>query len=153
MSAFITSIAKVIQLMATEYAALSDEVDRRHMRVQISKAIRNATDHPDFKLRVSAAAKLLAEEKGIDIGSMNYDNQVQKRFDPGRKLFAYEHMVPVKNMMHAVIASPSKAEEVLRSAKIVWVTRDENDRLNDLGYAHNRPDPEDCYAEAGIQVL
>ena len=78
---------------------------------------------------------------------------MQKRFDPGRKLFAYEHMVPVKNLMYAVIADPSKAEEILCSAKIVWVTRGENDRLNELGFAHNRPDPIKCYADAGIQVL
>ncbi len=152
MSAFITSIAKVIQLMAVEYATLTDEVDRRHMRVQISKAIRNATDHPSFKIQASVAARALAEERGIDIGAMTYDNQVQKRFDPGRKLFAYEHMVPVKSMMYAVIADPARTEEILRSARIVWVTRSENDRLNELGFAHNRPDPETCYTQAGILI-
>ncbi len=153
MSIFISAAARIIRVMAEEYALLSDPVDRKHMRVQLSKSIRNATDHPDFVLRASVAAQALAAERGIDLSKMTYDNQVQKRFDPGRKLFAYEHMVPVKNLMYAIIAEPSRAEELLRSAMIVWVTRAENDRLNQLGYAHERPDPQKCYEEAGIKVM
>lgn len=153
MSTFIASISRIIRVMAEEYALLSDPVDRKHMRVQLSKSIRNATDHPDFALHASAAAQSLAAEKGIDLSKMTYDNQPQKRFDPGRTLFAYEHMVPVKNLMYGIINEPHRAEELLRTARIVWVTRAENDRLNELGYAHERPDPQKCYEEAGISVL
>lgn len=152
MSTFIASIARVIRLMAEEYALLSHPVDRKHMRIQLSKSIRNATDHPDFALYTSANARSLAAEKGIDLSKMTYGNQPQKRFDPGRMLFAYGHMVPVKNLMYDIIDEPHRTEELLRSAKIVWVTRAENDRLNELGYAHERPDPHKCYKEAGIKL-
>lgn len=153
MSSFITSVSKVIRLMAEEYGALTDPIDRRHVRIQISKSIRNATDHPSFKIYISAGAKMLAEQKGIDLASMTWANQVQSRFDPGRQNFAYEHMVPVKNLVYAVLDEPCRAEEILRKAVIVWVTRDENERLNRLGYAHKRTDPLKCYEEAGIEVL
>jgi hypothetical protein len=148
---FVEAVAASLSVMATHYAAMTDKTDRSNMRRQISVSIRNATDHPCFGTSVSRAAKDLADECGILIEKMTYDNQ--KRWDPKRVLFAYEHMVPVKNLMYAVIADPSKAEEILRTALIVWVTRAENQRLNELGYNHNRPDPRKCYEEAGIEVL
>jgi hypothetical protein len=129
---------------------MTDKTDRSNMRRQISVSIRNATDHPCFGTSVSKAAKAIADERGIPIEKMTHANQV--RWDPKRALFAYEHMVPVKNLMYAVIADPSKAEEILRAALIVWVTRAENQRLNDLGYNHNRSDPRKCYEEAGIEI-
>jgi hypothetical protein len=147
---FIQAVAASLSVMATHYATLTDKTDRSHMRRQISVSIRNATDHPCFGTSVSKSAKDLADERGIPIEKMSHANQ--NRWDPKRVLFAYEHMVPVKNLMYAVIAAPEKAEEILRSAMVVWVTRAENTRLNDLGYAHNRPDPQKCYEEAGIKV-
>ena len=151
---FLEAIAKAIEVMAREYSGLTDEVDRRAMRRQISVCIRNATDHPSIAGRIEAsqAARTLATERGIDLSKMTWANQTGKQFDPGRKLFAYEHMVPVKSLMYAVIADPSSALRVLQSARLVWVTRAENDRLTELGYAHERADPQKCYEEAGIKL-
>ena len=151
MSPFLQACAAVVQLQAEKYNASTSVVDRRHLRRMISVTIRNLTDHPEFGTSMSKAAKDLADSRGIPLAEMTYDNQ--KRWDKDRSLFAYEHMVPVKNLMYAVIAEPHRSGEILQTAKIVWVTRDENARLNSLGYAHNRPDPARCYEAAGIEVL
>jgi hypothetical protein len=36
---------------------------------------------------------------------------------------------------------------------VAWITKDENNQLNALGYAKNRPDPDAAYQEAGITLL
>jgi hypothetical protein len=62
-------------------------------------------------------------------------------------------MVPVKTLMWGIIKEPERAEEILMSARIVWVTNEENARLSDMGFAHNRPDPVECYRLAGIEIV
>lgn len=151
MTPFLQACVKVVQLQAELYNQSTSKVDRQHLRRMISVTIRNLTDHPEFGTSMSQAAKELADSKSIPLHELTYDKQT--RWDPGRQLFAYEHMVPVKSLMYAVIADPSKTAEVLQSAKIVWVTRTENQKLNDLSFAHNRPDPVNCYEQAGIVVL
>jgi hypothetical protein len=148
LSPFLQDCIDIVRLQVERYNAATDKTHRQHLRRMISVTIRNLTDHPEFGTSMSKAAKSLADSLGIPLQEMTYDTQ--PKWDKGRQLFAYEHMVPVKNLMYACIADPTKVAEVLQSAKIVWVTRPENFRLNDLGYSHNRPDPAKCYEEAGI---
>jgi hypothetical protein len=43
--------------------------------------------------------------------------------------------------------------ELQRGIRVAWITKEENARLNALGYAKNRPDPEAAYRAAGIILL
>jgi len=78
----------------------------------------------------------------------------QPRYDPGRKNLLLEHKNPLEEIWKKMLIEPSKTEEILSEYNvIVWVSRAEDDRLNELGYRSKRPDSDKAYAEAGIKIL
>lgn len=78
----------------------------------------------------------------------------QPRYDPGRKNLLLEHKNPLEEIWKKILIEPSKTEEILSEYNVVvWVSRAEDDRLNELGYRSNRPDSDKAYAEAGIKIL
>jgi len=68
--------------------------------------------------------------------------------DPNRAIFYWEHVLPVRNIVKGVL-SQNTAEgivEVLLTAEVAWILREENKRLTHK----NRLNPREDYARAGI---
>jgi hypothetical protein len=103
--------------------------------------------------RVSQAARDSADtlQSPVDLSQMTWHDQ--RRFDPGRRLFIVEHKRPVNALRDECInaASRDEVEKILAERLVAaWITRAENNMLNERGFRFNRPDPCDAYNQAGI---
>jgi hypothetical protein len=126
-------------------------------REAIATLIRKACDviYPALVVpEVSVAADAAAKTLGIDLRQETWHSQ--KRFDPGYKVFHYEHMQPVG----AILALASRADSVdgvletlRRELRLVWITKEEDKALNALGFASKRPNPDEAYEAAGIELV
>jgi hypothetical protein len=103
---------------------------------------------------ISAEAAAAASARHVDLQTQTWDTQ--PRFDPGRKIFHYEHMVTVADIIDAVLQADdeeSATDALACRIRVAWILKEEDARLTDLGYRHRRPDPDAAYAHAGIKLL
>jgi hypothetical protein len=147
--------AKSICVKTTAYKTLKGNLtasQRARMLEAISDDIKKCTN---FVLpKVSRAACDEAARLGIDLCSKNWHDQ--PRFDRGRKIFHWEHFVPVADIRTKCIDSCSESEilEILKSRLcVVWILKSEDEELRRLGYRSIRPDPETAYREAKIELI
>jgi hypothetical protein len=150
---FATSIfAKASALRHFEDAKSLSSSQLARLRESISDDIRKCTN---FAVpRVSKAALREAKRLSINLTQMNWHDQ--KKFDPGRRTFHREHMVPVKTIRDECRRAKSE-EEVLEilinRPRLVWVLKSEDAALTRCGYRFLREDPDAAYAEAGIELI
>lgn len=104
--------------------------------------------------RVSRAAQTRADELGLgDLSQFNWGHQRGPMKDPTREIFHWEHVVPVSDMVKALLAlddpAPSAIVPILMRAEIAWILKSEDKLLRRSG----RPDPRAAYLAAGIELL
>lgn len=130
---------------------------KRYLNKAISFEIRHACDAllPDkLILRVSVKASLKAQAMGVDLRLSDWQDQV--KFDPGRKIFHLEHVIPVLEIRKSCYLAASRQDvlEILKSRILIaWILKEEDRCLNRLGLRSNRPDPEAAYRAAGIELV
>lgn len=84
------------------------------------------------------------------------DWHTQTKFDPGRKRFLVEHFEPVAAIRDRCLMCKTANEIVTvlrKNIKVVWLLREEDKRLNSLGYRSVRPDPTRAYRKARIRII
>jgi hypothetical protein len=69
----------------------------------------------------------------------------------------WEHALPIREFRESLITATNK-EEIIHIINeypgVAWISREENNELNALGYQRKRPDGFlQCYEEAGITLL
>ena len=130
------------------------EEQMKRLLESISDDIRKCTDLiPVF---VSQAAKRKAENLKQPVDLFHETWHSQPSFDKGRKIFQFEHVVPVSSVRKLCVESDGKVGifEILKTRlKVAWILKSENDKLNELHYAVERPDPEAAYRDAGIELI
>jgi len=130
---------------------------KRYLNKAINFEIRHACDAllPDNLIpRISAKADLKSRAMGIDLLLADWHDQ--HKFDPGRKIFHFEHTIPVLQVRKSCCLASSKEDmlEILKSQILIaWILKEEDFRLNQLGLRSNRPDPAAAYRAAGIELL
>jgi len=130
---------------------------KRFLNKAISFEIRHACDAllPDnLSPRVSLGADSEARRMGINLRLMDWHDQPS--FDPGRKVFHMEHVIPVVNIRKSCCSAMSQGEvlDILRTLIVIaWILKEEDRRLTQLGFRNNRPDPSAAYRAAGIELL
>jgi hypothetical protein len=71
--------------------------------------------------------------------------------------FHFEHTVTVGEMVRALLAlsdpTLAEVEDVLSTAKVSWVTKTENNKLDQLGFRSKRPEWRKAYESAGIDLV
>lgn len=87
-----------------------------------------------------------------------WSDQPSKMGDVGRKIFHWEHMLPVAEMKRQLIAlNPPTTEaihSILTQANVAWILKEEDQTLTRLNLAHRRPDgPLVAYEKANIKLL
>jgi hypothetical protein len=106
------------------------------------------------RCEVSVAAKRLADALGVDLRVQTW--HTQSHFDKGRLIFHYEHMNPVSELRSRCLAH-SQVDAILlvldRDIRVAWITKEEDLELTRLGFRASRPDPEEAYRIAGIELL
>ncbi|WP_114944803.1 hypothetical protein [Microvirga calopogonii] len=103
---------------------------------------------------VSAAAQDRAIQMGLpDLRQFRWNDQKSRMSDPNREIFHWEHYTPVSNIVAGLIkiTTPDleSIAEVLRTARVAWILKEENARLSH----RSRKDPAADYARAGITLL
>lgn len=104
--------------------------------------------------RVSRSALEVAKVLELDdLPSLRWDRQKKK--DPGRKKLLREHKTPVSWIVERAISceSDKQVQDLLARMEIAWITREEDDRLSENGHRSKRPDSDDAYRKAGIELL
>ncbi|MGQ0679994.1 MAG: hypothetical protein ACT4OM_10150 [Actinomycetota bacterium] len=102
----------------------------------------------------SRAALDRASSLGVQLSGQTWHDQ--HKFDPGRTIFHFEHMVPVSAIREACLkeTSDQAIQAILKNRlRVVWILKDEDKELTRLGYRSNRLDPASSYLEAGIELV
>ncbi len=90
-----------------------------------------------------------------DLRRFHWDHQVAKMKDPNRKIFHWEHFVPVSVLRRRLIALPDSTAvailPVLASAEIAWILKEEDAQLRQLGFGSDREDPIAAYLAAKLE--
>jgi len=101
----------------------------------------------------STAAAEVAHSLGADIRILTWHGQ--PKYDPGRKRLHLDHVFPVSTVIATCVGDP-RVEHVLdtltRYRHVLWITKDENARLDDAGFKSCRPDPQAAYRKVAIHV-
>jgi hypothetical protein len=125
--------------------------ERSRLRESISDDIKKFTDL--VPPRVSEAAQLEAQRRGVDLRQMRWHDQ--PHFDPGRSTFQWEHVLTVSGLRELCLHAPGPSEiaEILETARVAWILKDEDRRLTARRYRAKRPDPVAAYREVGIKLI
>jgi len=103
---------------------------------------------------VSRAALLEARRLGINLFEKTWHDQPS--FDEGREVFHLEHVRPVSALREECLLAASVAEvlEVLATKiRVAWILKSEDVGLTSRGYRSNRPDPDQAYRAAEIELV
>ena len=102
---------------------------------------------------VSEAALREAAGRGVNLWAEIW--QTQRKFDPDRAVFHWEHVNPVACIQKACEAAESGKEvlDALVLSRVAWILKEEDRQLTDLGFRSKRPDPEEAYRRAGIVLV
>ena len=115
--------------------------------------VRRASNlHPHDVTEAAAAEGL---RRGIaDLSVKTRDDQ--PAFDPGRKAFIVEHMVPITAVVYDCLHCPDEERvlnELTTRLRVVWLLRSNARDLTLLGLRRKLPNPEEAYRRAGVRVL
>ena len=98
------------------------------------------------------AAELAMNEWGLSVDflkSMHWGQQT--KYDAGRKLLHWEHMMTRKNLTELTIEGVDPIE-LLSKHQICWITKEEDATLNKIAKS-DRPNPYSVYESANINLI
>jgi hypothetical protein len=150
---FARSILAKVQALKLELT----KTQRMRLRRSITEDIRTCGGliYPDMKSpEVSKAAAREAKRRKVDLCKMNWHKQ--PAFDPGRKMFQWEHVCTVRSIQARCETAQSEDAvlQILNSClRIAWILKREDKELTRLGYGNVRDDPDAAYSEAKIELL
>lgn len=149
LQAFSKAIYAKVRFLRTRIGRTQPQCTR--ILESISDDIRKCTNF--VKPEVSVAADKEARRQGVALNEMTWHDQ--RSFDPGRKRFHLEHVVPVSAVRNACLEALSAAAvlEVLTSQlRVAWILKEEDAELTRLGFKRRRPHPDAAYRQAAIRM-
>jgi hypothetical protein len=145
-------VARIVQPILLAHASAPIEV-RNYYNYLLKWAINGL----DQFVRPEASHAAMAEAAKMGLGDIRdyiWLDQTSKMKDPGRKIFHWEHIAPVSDLMKACLACPPESigdiEAVLRRVKIAWILKSENKQLKNHGRGD---DPLEFYRLAKIELV
>lgn len=141
-----------ISLKAKAMANLElDPTTSKRIKESISEDIRKFTD----LIPPLQSERATEKSKSIPVELSLHGWHDQNKFDKGRSIFHLEHLYPVSQVRDLCLkASNSEGISLIlkEKAKTVWILKEEDQLLTDLGFRTNRPDPYDAYKKASIVI-
>lgn len=154
-SPFVASMARVALSIVNELRVCRDADTKRGLNSLLLTLCRNMEDVAPRNASRMAVER--ATELGLgDLRRYHWDDG--SRFPGGRKAtrLHWEHWRPAADLKRDILALGRPTEksisEILGSARICWITLDENKRLDELGHRYNRSNPVQSYADARIEL-
>lgn len=117
-----------------------------------------------------AFPKVLASKKAYNLFFEKYKEDIREygwfsgkiedcREDNKKRTFMHEHLTTSEDFKRELIylyendsLNIDKIKTLLLQQRVCWVTREEDDRLNAMGYRDHRADPLQAYKECGIEI-
>lgn len=124
---------------------------RARLRESICDDIKKCSD--SIIPEASDAALNKAKDIGIDLFTKDWHDQ--STFDPGRKIFHWEHVQPVSAICDLCItcSSVNDVQGILQEQlRVAWILKAEDAELSMLGYRSKRGNPDAAYSEARIRL-
>jgi hypothetical protein len=110
----------------------------------------------DGRYTYSIAAKELCDRKAIDIHKLSRtqpNTKILSSDSPNRPILLLEHPKPLGSFIDELIDTPDDLllGTLMKYPPLVWITREENNKLNSNGYNRVRPGGwKKCYDECEI---
>lgn len=152
---FVEAMSRVALSLISEIKNAKDNETKRGLNSLLLTLCRNMEDVAPRNASKKAAER--ASMLGLgDLRQYHWDDG--SRFPGGRKAtqLHWEHWRPAADLKRDILSLKSASEEQIRtilgSARICWITLDENKKLDDLGHRYNRSNPEKSYVEAQIEL-
>ena len=145
------TLSKAMFEKVQTFNSSEDKIVKRVMKQTMNFDIRVFSEY--IGSSESTAVKLKKEELGISDVTFTWSNQT--KYDPGRKVFHFEHFNTVKSIILKCLEckDAKELETVLEeNIKIAWILKEEDRRLTTLGFRSNRDNPEEAYRNAGIEI-
>jgi hypothetical protein len=154
-SAIINAFAQAISALCFELKNSKLSIrERRILNSTISDILKKIGDLHPSGASIAAYNKFQKISIAGDIRNLTW--QQQPKYDPGRRIFHREHMIPISSLRQKCIEGP-EVETVLqiiqKEIKIVWILKTEDSELSKNGHRHKRPDPEGAYKTARIKIM
>lgn len=130
-----------------------------HARSVIHHLLDSLCRHAECQhLYVSRAAQREADRLGVgDLSAYDWYQQKTVMRDPKRAIFHWDHFETVKELRTSLLRLKRPTERgvrrVLARASCAWILKREDQRLNDLGFKSDRPDPRAAYRKAKIRLI
>jgi hypothetical protein len=147
-------ISGLVQDIQSYHASFSKDA-QRYFKSRLDWGIREMRNARQY---VSLAAQTKATEMELgDISYCGWFDQKSKMKDPKRKIFHYEHFLPIGEQIKRLLALDAPANEsvqaIIMEGAVCWILKDEDLKLRKAGYNSKRPDPKKAYAEVGIIII
>lgn len=136
------------------YKTAEDKTDRSIARGTMRKLVAKFSDRPP--VLASKKALALAESYGRDLFEMRWAHRNRCGKVNGKPALMWEHTTPNSVLCDELLACENE-DAIRRKLKnysgVCWITREEDNRLNEAGYLVTRPNGwKACYEEVGISV-
>lgn len=120
-----------------------------------SKILKSVFRYDTDQKPVSFASRAAIDAANkIDMPISGTDWHTQKKFDPTREIFHYEHCNPISVLVDRVLKSTENIEAILADNVVCWILKSEDKKLNEHGYKSNRPGGwKKCYHDCGIEPV
>lgn len=143
-----TSVERLLEPFAASIYAKAGAIKLLDLtRMQKARLLESISD--DIKKctnfippEVSGAALAESARMGVNLRSMCWHDQPQ--FDKGRRVFPFEHVVPVSAVRSECLnqTTTEGVRDVLKSMpRVAWILKSEDTTLTRLGYRSRRRDP------------
>jgi hypothetical protein len=159
-SAAISNLVQAVKKLDA-LAASTHDSSKLHEIKHVKNSVHEAIDDiirkysDNMPHRVSKQADILARQNDPELDLHIKTYRDRNKVNRDRKLFN-EHMTPVSKIRKLCLEAPNAATraDILNTHLcVVWVTKEENQRLNNNGHRTHRPDPAAAYLQAGIELL
>lgn len=151
------ALAEVLMILTKEFVenptlAIKDAFRYVHREI-ITPILASETAYWDFYNKTGKDIRSVDWRKSCTIKTINGQSiNLHKEYTGDHMqpcgVFKSELMSAYENKQLTVDFIKNK----LKNRYVCWITQEENNRLNALGYKSNRPDPEKAYQEAGIVI-
>lgn len=132
----------------------NQEIDLNHFKRLVSFAVRFYCDHQPCKLFSINAFNTMKSVLDLNKASCK---DVENRSKPRNKAFhvLQEHVIPISQISTFILkAAEPDFLKAAQMAESCFITKDEDNRLNERKYRTSRPNGwEACYRECGIEVM
>ena len=155
--ATLDSVSETFKSLLISLHNADDEISIIFLKDLITRACRKIELY--IEPRYSVKAELVANEMKIGcLSQYQWNDQNSKRKDKGRKVFHWEHILPVSTIVKKLLAieNPTNSAiiDIIKNADVAWILKAENDQLDSNGYRTKRPEnPLEAYINCDIQLV